>query len=495
MRRFVLALSFLLSVPTLTVHGQAPPPVPALPDTERRTTYNVTATQCNCPVQFGIYGDGTDYQNWIQVWLNGVIQDPTTYTITSPSGPLATRPRPITDAVLNFNTPVTGQVDIVGARRPRRNQLFTENRGVPARDANQITNDIQAEAREAWDLRDRVLQGKPGTIYQQMPVPAECSGKLLGFDVTGTQPICTTPSSSVTLTLSSGSVTNDILAPMPEHTIKCNPTGITAPAQDCTGGTVTPMLSQFTDSTPGLVPPPGAGTTTSLVFLRGDRQWTSSLSPSPPILTILTSGMTGVFTPSPGVLFLAVELCGGGGGGGQTGTLSTAAMSGSASTLGYNAVSTTTLYLSAEGGGIGRNRANSGLGGSATDTSNTPQVVIKGSRGSPGSTNAEFGSGGTGGVSPFGGAGAGATGFNPGFDADVNSCSGGGGAGMPTLPVPPDGVPSGGGAGGYIEKILTQPLSASYPFTVGEGGRGATGGVQHGGRGGGGTVSIWMFFQ
>jgi len=383
----------------------------------------------------------------------------------------------------------------VGARRPRRNQLFTENRGVPARDANQITNDIQAEARESWDLRDRTLQGKPGVVYQQMPVPADCAGKVLGFDATGTQPTCTTPSSSVTLELSANSVTNPLLAQMPEHTIKCNPTGVTANAQDCTAGTVTPMLSQFTDSIPGLVPPPGVGTATSLVFLRGDRQWTSSLSPSPPILTVLTSGMTGVFTPAVGVLFIAVEMCGGGGGGSGSTAVVIPAAPGTSSTIGYSTVSNASLYIEAGGGPPGKLDAitlyrSHVLSGSAAGSQ--PEVFITGSPGGMGQDifGGTAAAGGTGSASPFGGAGPGGV-LGGGIAADVNSCSGGGGSGDAAGFI----WGGGGGAGAYVEKILTQPLSASYPFAVGEGGRGGTGSASNGGRGGGGTITFWQFFQ
>lgn len=97
--------------------AQAPSPVPALPDTERRTSYTISNTTCACAVGFALYGDSTDYGNWVEVWLNGALVSSANYTITSPSGPLATLPRPITDAVLTFTSVQTGTVQIVGARR------------------------------------------------------------------------------------------------------------------------------------------------------------------------------------------------------------------------------------------------------------------------------------------------------------------------------------------------------------------------------------------
>src|SRR6516225_11050139 len=112
LRRMLLAACLALSLsPAL---AQAPPAVPALPDTERRTSYSISSSTCACAVGFALYGDGTDYGNWLEVWLNGVLQASSTYTITSPTGPLSSIARPITDAVLTFNTSTTGTVQIVG---------------------------------------------------------------------------------------------------------------------------------------------------------------------------------------------------------------------------------------------------------------------------------------------------------------------------------------------------------------------------------------------
>src|ERR1700761_5827756 len=108
-----LLLSAVLIAGLAPAFAQSPTPVPALPDTERRTSYTISASQCTCAVNFALYGDSTDYQNWIEVWLSGVgnvaYNDPTYgWTITSPSGPIGNLARPITDAVLTFNNPQTG---------------------------------------------------------------------------------------------------------------------------------------------------------------------------------------------------------------------------------------------------------------------------------------------------------------------------------------------------------------------------------------------------
>src|ERR1700722_19847404 len=42
-----------------------PAPVPGLPDTERRTAYSISATQCGCSVGFALFGDAGDFQNWV----------------------------------------------------------------------------------------------------------------------------------------------------------------------------------------------------------------------------------------------------------------------------------------------------------------------------------------------------------------------------------------------------------------------------------------------
>jgi hypothetical protein len=159
--------------------------VPALPDNERRTSYVLSGTTGPLSVGFAIYGDSTDYGDWIQVWLNGVLQDPSTYTLTSPTGPLATLPRPITNAQITFNAATTGTVQIVGARRPRRLSQFTEGRGVAARDLNQTITDLVAQNRERWDQLGRTVQAPPGETLSPLAPAATRAAKLLGFNGLG----------------------------------------------------------------------------------------------------------------------------------------------------------------------------------------------------------------------------------------------------------------------------------------------------------------------
>lgn len=191
MRKLILALAALFSL-TATIAAQVPPPVPALPDSQRITSYSLSGGTCGCSVGFAIYGDSTDVDEWIQVWIGGVqylSTDPSHgWALSSATGPLATIPRPITDAVLTFNSGQTGTLQIVGARRPRRTTQFQEGRGVAARDLNQALTDIIAQNRENWDLQYTELRGLPGEVLQSMPSASSRAGKFLMFDATGLIP-------------------------------------------------------------------------------------------------------------------------------------------------------------------------------------------------------------------------------------------------------------------------------------------------------------------
>lgn len=172
----------------------APPPVPALPDAARVTTY-AAASAGPFSVGFAIYGDSTDYTAWVLVTLDGVEQTGN-WVLDSPSGSLATLPRPITDARITFTNPVTGALVITGARRPRRTSQNDEGRGVTARDWNQQLTDIIAMEREAWDARDRQVLVPPGETAALLPPAAARALQLLGFDNVG-NPIAAQPSSAL----------------------------------------------------------------------------------------------------------------------------------------------------------------------------------------------------------------------------------------------------------------------------------------------------------
>lgn len=202
LRRLILAFALMAGIAPAV--AQVPPAVPALPDTERRTTYNISGSLCACAVGFQLYGDSTDYTNWVEVWINGSrITQSGNWTITSPTGSLATIPRPITDAVLTFTSAQTGTVQIVGARRPRRTSQFSENRGVAARDLNQVLSDITAQNRETWDkindVTGRAVIAPPGETLAVLASAASRASSGACFDASGNLVSCVSiPSTTFT---------------------------------------------------------------------------------------------------------------------------------------------------------------------------------------------------------------------------------------------------------------------------------------------------------
>jgi hypothetical protein len=167
-----------------------PPPVPALPDTQRISSYTLSSQTGPFAVNFAIYGDGTDYANWIHVYLGeNLLNAGVDYTLSSPSGTLGFIALPITDAQVTLTVASSGTLTIVGARRPRRIQQFAENRGVAARDLNQAITDVVAENRENWDLlqtRALLLGGISSVSGSNiLPVAALRANKVLTFDNLG----------------------------------------------------------------------------------------------------------------------------------------------------------------------------------------------------------------------------------------------------------------------------------------------------------------------
>ncbi|HEY8751598.1 MAG TPA: hypothetical protein VIM11_26690 [Tepidisphaeraceae bacterium] len=198
-RRLILSLA--LSAGIFPAFAQVPPPVPALPDTERRTSYSLTASTCSCSVGFALYGDSTDYANWLEVFVNGALVPASgNWTITSPTGSLGFIARPITDAVLTFTAAQTGTVQIVGARRPRRTSQFNEGAGVSARNVNQVVTDIIATQRELWDKTNdftgRGVFAPPGETLALLPIKANRLSQGACFDSNGNLVNCVSIPSS-----------------------------------------------------------------------------------------------------------------------------------------------------------------------------------------------------------------------------------------------------------------------------------------------------------
>ena len=199
-RRLIIALA--LSAGIAPAIAQVPPPIPALPDTERRTTYSLSNSNCSCAVGFQLYGDSTDVGNWMEVFVNGTLMPQAgNWTISSPTGSLGTIPLPITDAVLTFTVPQTGTIQIIGARRPRRASQFSESSGVSARSLNQVFSDVIATQRELWDktndVTGRAVLAPPGETLKILPALASRQNMGACFDSGGNlQPCVAAPSGS-----------------------------------------------------------------------------------------------------------------------------------------------------------------------------------------------------------------------------------------------------------------------------------------------------------
>lgn len=136
---------------------------PSLPDEERITSYTIAVAD-NGPfvVGFDIYADGDDADAMVECWLDGV-QQVGNWTLTSDTGAdLSILARPITDAKITFDDTITGELVIVGARRPRQASVLTNGVSIPADTHNRRYQDLMATAREQFDLRSRLYMAPPG---------------------------------------------------------------------------------------------------------------------------------------------------------------------------------------------------------------------------------------------------------------------------------------------------------------------------------------------
>ena len=194
LRQVLVLLFAILAGGYTSALAQAPPPVPALPDAPRLTAYSISASTCTCSVNFALYGEGSDVDNWIDVFIGStsyLSTDPVFgWSLTSATGPIANIPRPITNAVLTFAMPQSGAVTIVGARRPRRLTQFVESRGVTARELNETFTDLTAVNRETWDRFLTTLRVPGPETVIPLPNAVTRANKFLFFDGGG-QPTVT----------------------------------------------------------------------------------------------------------------------------------------------------------------------------------------------------------------------------------------------------------------------------------------------------------------
>lgn len=130
--------------------------------------------------------------------------------------------------MLTFNSAQTGTVQIVGARRPRRVSQFSENRGVAARDLNQVLTDIIAQNRETWDkindVTGRAVVAPVGETLSVLPQKSSRAGLAFCFDTNGNPTVC---GSIPSTTFSAG--TGITFTGTGPTTISLNQAGITGP--------------------------------------------------------------------------------------------------------------------------------------------------------------------------------------------------------------------------------------------------------------------------
>lgn len=262
--------------------------------------------------------------------------------------------------------------------------------------------------------------------------------------------LSSTPSAAVT---TSGTVTGT-LNTQAKNTFLAGPT---------TGSNAAPTFRAF--GTTDFVAP------TVQSFLSGSGTYTTPTSPRAPLyLKVTISG-------------------GGGGGGGQNGA--TDGSAGGNTTFG-------TSLLTANGGSGGPRAGFSGLppAGGSTTVGSGPIIIhsLTGGSGTGASNTSAISApaGGQGGSNPLGGSGGGGASLNTGGAAVANTGGGGGGGGSASPGT--SGVSGGGGAaGGYIEVIISSPLS-TYSYSVGAGGAaGPT--TPIGGVGGSGVVIVEEYYS
>jgi len=249
------------------------------------------------------------------------------------------------------------------------------------------------------------------------------------------------------------------------------------------GGTSGYVGLQSSSSTTSynLTLPDVQGASTSVMENNGSgnlswRQWKA------PSVTSYTTAGSQLYTVPAGVRYVTVNMVGAGGGGGPAANVALGSVGGSSVIIG---VATAT---GGGGGAWGLTGATGGVATVATSGTILDCGSTDGGYGNPGEELllTDYGVGGNGGSSYYGGAGGGGGPVGAGQTAATASGSGGGGAGVGG----PGKSGAGGGAGGYACATVTS-LSATYPVTVGAAGGGASGA----GNGGAGKVIITEYYQ
>jgi len=272
--------------------------------------------------------------------------------------------------------------------------------------------------------------------------------------------------------------------------IKCDGTTIT-----CAAGVATASGGSATAVTVGTTTV-GSGTTAFLLYnnagVLGNESITTALGnrttlPTTSVCSANASsactggfnGSTTTYTTPANVLWIEIQLSGGGGGGGAGGSGGNNGANGTATT--FNG----TTY-SAGGGtaGLGATAAG-GAGGAVSGGYLNIVGQAGGNGGVSGSTAAPGGYGGSSCLPGGGGIGTGGAGAGAG----TAGTGGGGGGGTATIATQVSG--GGGGGGGCVKAIINSP-SATYSYVVGPGGSGGTIGTgsQAGASGAVGNITI-----
>lgn len=188
-------------------------------------------------------------------------------------------------------------------------------------------------------------------------------------------------------------------------------------------------------------------------------------------------------------LYLKVKMVGGGGGGGGSGNSGTGGQGG---TGGNTTFGTTLLAANGGTGGTFAGGGTPGAGGTASLGTGPVGIALQGSSGGGLSGAITNVAGPVGAVSPLGGAGFGGNEVGAGGAAIANTGSGGGGGGSGTTNF----TGQSGCAGGFIDAIITSPLS-TYAWTVGAAGAAGTAGTggSAGGAGGSGVIIVEECYQ
>ncbi|MGL4297105.1 MAG: hypothetical protein ACRCTG_15440 [Aestuariivirga sp.] len=210
-------------------------PLPTITTTPRYTSATLTA-QRTIAIPFPVFGDGSD----MLVALNGVKQA-SGWALVSPSGSLATLPRPITNANIEFSSDVTGFVEVWGRHVPRRMTNMSESVGPTARDFNYEALLDKAILSEMFERLNRSIELPYGVTGMQLLKSSDLQGRVLGFDALGNVSLYT----PVLTTIGPGQVINSNLANMAAGTIKGR-----AP------GTGTGAPSDLTPAQLGIAPAP-----------------------------------------------------------------------------------------------------------------------------------------------------------------------------------------------------------------------------------------------